>query len=69
MRKGEYAEPVHSGEAPVVGDESFDSTELALTVWFQALYLMTQDKKGVSAMKLHPWDFTVYPAVAGIAFR
>ena len=31
----------------------FDSTKLALTVWFQALYLMTQDKKGVSAMKLH----------------
>ena len=31
----------------------FDSTKLSLTVWFQALYLMTQDKKGVSAMKLH----------------
>ena len=31
----------------------FDSTKLALTVWFQAIYLMTQDKKGVSAMKLH----------------
>ena len=27
--------------------------KLALTVWFQAIYLMTQDKKGVSAMKLH----------------
>ena len=22
-------------------------------MWFQAIYLMTQDKKGVSAMKLH----------------
>ena len=32
---------------------SFDSTKLPLTVWFQAIYLMTQDKKGVSAMKLH----------------
>ena len=31
----------------------FDSTKLPLTVWFQAIYLMTQDKKGVSAMKLH----------------
>ena len=31
----------------------FDSTKLALTLWFQAIYLMTQDKKGVSAMKLH----------------
>ena len=31
----------------------FDSTKLPLTVWFQAIYFMTQDKKGVSAMKLH----------------
>ena len=31
----------------------FEATKLALTVWFQALYLMTQDKKGCSAMKLH----------------
>ena len=31
----------------------FDSTKLALTVWFQAIYLITQVKKGVSAMKLH----------------
>ena len=30
----------------------FDSTKLPLTVWFQAIF-MTQDKKGVSAMKLH----------------
>ena len=30
----------------------FDSTKLPLTVWFQAIYLMTH-KKGVSAMKLH----------------
>ena len=31
----------------------FDSTKLPLTVWFQAIYLMTQDKKGVSVMKLY----------------
>ena len=31
----------------------FDSTKLALTVWFRAIYLITQDKKGVPAMKLH----------------
>ena len=31
----------------------FEATKLPLTVWFQALYLMTQDKKGCSAMKLH----------------
>ena len=31
----------------------FDSTKIPLTVWFQAIYFMTQDKKGISAMKLH----------------
>ena len=33
---------------------TIDSTKLPLTVWFQAIYLMTQDKKGVSAMKRSP---------------
>ena len=31
----------------------FEATKLPLTVWFQAIYFMTQDKKGCSAMKLH----------------
>ena len=31
----------------------FEATKLALTVWFQAIYFITQDKKGASAMKLH----------------
>lgn len=31
----------------------FEATKLPLTLWFQAIYLITQDKKGVSAMKLH----------------
>ena len=31
----------------------FEATKLPLTVWFQGIYLLTQDKKGVSAMKLH----------------
>ena len=31
----------------------FESTKLALTIWFQGIYLITQDKKGISAMKLH----------------
>ena len=31
----------------------FESTKLPLTVWFQAIYLMTQDKKGISATKLY----------------
>lgn len=31
----------------------FESTKLPLTLWFQGIYLITQNKKGVSAMKLH----------------
>jgi len=31
----------------------FESTKLPLTVWLQAIYLISQDKKGVSAMELH----------------
>lgn len=31
----------------------FAATKLPLTLWFQAIYLITQDKKGMSAMKLH----------------
>ena len=31
----------------------FEATKLPLTVWFQGIYFMTQDKKGCSAMKLH----------------
>lgn len=31
----------------------FESTKLPLTTWFLAIYLMTQNKKGVSAMQLH----------------
>ncbi len=31
----------------------FESTKLPLTLWFQGIYLITQDKKGVSAMQLH----------------
>ncbi len=31
----------------------FEATKLPLTVWFQGLYFMTQDKKGASAMTLH----------------
>ena len=31
----------------------FEATKLPLTVWFQGIYFMTQDKKGTSAMTLH----------------
>ena len=40
-------------QTSVTAGTIFDSTKLALTVWFQAIYLITQDKKGISAMKLH----------------
>lgn len=30
----------------------FDSSKLPLTTWFLAIYLITQDKKGISCMKL-----------------
>ena len=32
----------------------FEATKLPLTVWFQAIHLITQDKKGISAMTLQP---------------
>ena len=31
----------------------FESTKLPLTTWFLGIYLITQDKKGISAMELH----------------
>ncbi len=31
----------------------FQSTKLPLRIWFQGIFLVTQDKKGVSAMELH----------------
>lgn len=31
----------------------FEATKLPLTTWFLGIYFITQDKKGVSAMKLH----------------
>ena len=31
----------------------FEATKLPLTVWFQGIDFMTQDKKGASAMTLH----------------
>ena len=40
-------------QSSIIAGTIFDSTKLPLTVSFQAIYVMTQDKKGVSAMKLH----------------
>jgi hypothetical protein len=40
-------------QTSVTAGTNFESTKLPLTIWFQAIYLITQDKKGISAMKLH----------------
>ena len=40
-------------QTSVIAGTIFDSTKLPLTLWFQALYLLTQTKKGVSVMQLH----------------
>jgi transposase-like protein len=44
----------HCGrQTSVTAGTIFDSTKLPLTVWFQAMYLLTQNKKGISTMSLH----------------
>ena len=40
-------------QTSVTAGTLFDSTKLALTVWCRAIDLITQDKKGISAMTLH----------------
>lgn len=40
-------------QTSVTAGTIFESTKLPLTLWFQAIYLITQSKKGVSAMQLH----------------
>jgi transposase-like protein len=40
-------------QTSVTAGTIFESTKLPLTVWFQAMYLLTQNKKGVSGMALH----------------
>ena len=40
-------------QTSVTAGTLFEATKLPLTTWFLGIYLMTQDKKGISAMKLH----------------
>jgi transposase-like protein len=40
-------------QASLTAGTIFDSTKLPLTTWFQGIYLITQNKKGISVMKLH----------------
>jgi transposase-like protein len=40
-------------QTSLIAGTIFQSTQLPLTVWFQAIYFITQEKKGISAMELH----------------
>jgi len=40
-------------QTSVIAGTIFESTKLPLMTWFQGIYLLTQDKKGISAMQLH----------------
>jgi len=40
-------------QTSVTAGTIFDSSKLPLIVWFQGMYLLTQNKKGISAMSLH----------------
>ena len=40
-------------QTSVTAGTLFEATKLPLTTWFLGIYLMTQDKKGISVMKLH----------------
>ena len=40
-------------QTSVTAGTIFDSTKLPLAIWFLAIYLMTQDKRGITATKLH----------------
>ena len=51
-RKLQQCHRCHRQTSVTVGT-LFEATKLALTVWCQAIDLITQDKKGISAMTLH----------------
>jgi len=40
-------------QTSIIAGTIFEASKLPLTIWFQGIYLMTQDKKGISAMQLH----------------
>jgi len=40
-------------QTSIIAGTIFESSKLPLTTWFQGIYLLTQDKKGLSAMPLH----------------
>ena len=40
-------------QTSVTAGTIFESTKLPLTIWFQGIFFITQDKKGISTMELH----------------
>ena len=40
-------------QTSVTAGTLFQSTKLSLTTWFQGIYFISQDKKGISALELH----------------
>lgn len=40
-------------QTSVTAGTIFESSKLPLTLWFQGIYFITQDKKGISALALH----------------
>ena len=40
-------------QTSVTAASEFDATKLPLTMWFHGLYLLTRDRKPISAMELH----------------
>lgn len=40
-------------QTSIIAGTIFESSKLPLTTWFQGLYLLTQTKKGISAMQMH----------------
>lgn len=52
LRNMEQCNRCHHQTSLIAGT-IFQSTKLPLTIWFQAIYFITQEKKGISAMELH----------------
>ena len=40
-------------QTSIIAGTIFEASKLPLTTWFQGIYLITQGKKGISAMQLH----------------
>ncbi len=52
-RKAEYQCNRCRCQTSLTSNTIFDSTKLPLTIWFLEIYLVTQNKAGISALTLH----------------